>query len=282
MSREYSCFIMFSRNSTPKKAYSMKSTHRTKSLLALLAAATLGTAAANAAVTIQSSFDNNGQALAPTENAGLFSYTFTNAQLNSFTAAGTGKLVFGYTSRYNTTGQGGALPTTVSYGGVNLVELGKANVDRGTAGMWYLDNVASDGNLVINFGTNGLTSDVGFSIFALDGLVSGGPTAGAVQGNANTPTINFGAGGGFVLQTAARNNQSLTADSDYTVDFNYSNSSAKLMSQHLVTQSAGDVTPGDTNGARVATFAWAAAAIPEPSTALLGGLGLLALLRRRR
>jgi hypothetical protein len=145
--------------------------------------------------------------------------------------------------------------------------------------MWYLDDVASDGDLVINFGTNGLTTDVGFSIFALDGLVSGGPTAGAVQANTNTPTINFGAGGGFVLQTAGRNNQSLTTDPDYTVDFNYSTGSTRLMSQHLVTQSAGDVTPGNTNGARVATFAWAA--IPEPSTALLGGLGLLALLRRR-
>ncbi len=252
--------------------------------LASIGISLLAVSSAYALVNIQSSFSNGGVALAPTEDVdtGEFSYTFTNTQLSSFTATGSEKLVFGFSSR-DGAGNGGALPTSVTYGGVSLQFVGGAqNANRATVGIWYLDNVASDGDLVIDFGTNGSTASMGFSMFALDGLVAGGATTGAtVRSNEPTPII-LGAGGGFVLGQFAGNNVTQTTTSGYTEDFSYRVGSDGLGSQHLVTQDAGDytLTSFGGNNTRVATYAWAA--IPEPSSFALIGLAGLALLRRRR
>ncbi|MFU8893271.1 MAG: PEP-CTERM sorting domain-containing protein [Luteolibacter sp.] len=255
----------------------MKKTKYT--LLAMLAMAT----PAYSAVTIVDSFNNGGVALAPTENAGEFSYTFTSAQLNSFTAAGSGKLVFGFTGRQDDgSAQGGPVPTSVTYAGATLNLAGSSNANRGSIGIWYLDNVASDGDLVINFGTAGTTTHMGFSIFALDGLADGGPSTGAVTRSNLIPTIELGAGGGFVLNVSAGNNQTPSTTASYETDFQARIGPNGLLSQHLVTQVGGDFTPdlNGNNNANSATFGFAA--VPEPTTALLGGLGMLCLLRRRR
>lgn len=254
----------------------------TFSILAAVAALMIA-GSAKAAVILQSSFNNGGEALAPTgDGSGNYSYDFSS--LGSFAAAGTGKLVLGYTSRNSPTVEGGAAPTSITYGGAALSEVGQDGGARGRTGIWYLDNVTTDGDLVINFGTDGATTDVGFSLFALNGLVAGTATSGGSLSTGASPTVNLGSAGGFALSTAARNNQSLTGDSNYTLDYNYSNGSNRLLSQHLVTSSGGDVTAsvGNTSSESITAYGWDASAVPEPASASLALLGLGGLLITRR
>lgn len=241
---------------------------------------------ASAAVTLESSYNNDVVSLAPTDDgSGDFSYTFDNTSLSGFTADGTGKLVLGYTSRNNASSGGGATPTEVTYGGVTLTNAATLNSSRGFTAMYYLDDVIADGDLVIKFGTSGGTDVVGFSLFALDGLVSGAPTDGGTSGSGSTPPeVILGSDGGFAVSVGARNNQDLSGDSSYTVDYDSSSGSGRLLSQHLVTATGGDVTAsvGNTSSMSITAFGWNAVAIPEPSTTALLGLGGLALILRRR
>ncbi len=92
-------------------------------------------------------------------------------------------------------------------------------VDRVSVGIYYLDNVVSDGTLRIEF-SDGNQSKFGFGLFAIDALkadyqdVAEGTTEAAATVTVTTTEA-------FVVQSAARNNQSLTGGAPYTTLYNY-------------------------------------------------------------
>lgn len=244
-------------------------------------------ASASAAVTIQSSFNNGVDFLVPADDlvevGGNFTYTVSATTLGGFDATAGDKFVLGWTSRGYTDGvrntQGSAV-ISITYGGVELTQAEQLSANRGTTGAWFADGLTSNGDLVINFGEFSDVGEIGLSLFAINGLEAGGPASSGTGGTA--PTVTLGSGGGFILHSAARNNQNLTVNEGFTEDYRYSAGSSRMLSQHLITTDAGSFTPNGNNTAGASHTTVAFAAIPEPSTALLGGLGLLALLRRRR
>jgi hypothetical protein len=64
------------------------------SVIGAVAVMVLSTASQGAVIR-QDSFDNNGVAASPDNHGGDYSYTYTNAERGSFSATGTGKIVFG-------------------------------------------------------------------------------------------------------------------------------------------------------------------------------------------
>ncbi|QTN34349.1 PEP-CTERM sorting domain-containing protein [Akkermansiaceae bacterium] len=155
--------------------------------------------------------------------------------------------------------------------------------------IFYLDNVATDGILRVELSSS-ITQAMGFGLYAVDGLKAGVQDTGATNsfGAPANATVSMTTDSGFYVHQAARNNQSL-ADSvdDYETLYNYSVDNYRGLAQYQVTAAAGDYlapvnnTGANAGGAVAAAFE-AAAAVPEPSSIALLGLGGLALILRRR
>jgi len=253
----------------------------------LLLALSLAVSHTQAAVILQDTFSYiSGVNEFPTEldgvGTGTWGYEISTA---GFSAAGNGKLVFAYSSKDEQGGDiGGALFTSVSFNGASLTEaISTENFNRGTAGVWYLDNVASNGIIRILLADQN-NSEFGFGLYALDGLKAGFQDT--ASGNLDAEaTVTVGTSSGFVVQEAVRNNQNLTPDgTDDWLTLNDTNvQSYTVLQQYQVTTAAGDYfAPTNNTATKLVIGAAFEEAIPEPSVALLGALGSVLLLRRRR
>ncbi len=246
---------------------------------------------AHAAVILQDSYAVGSPGGAPTDlGGGIFGYEFNLDPSTDFSAAGHGKLILVYSSHDGAAG-GTAPPTvtSVTYGGAALTQAVWAvdNSPLVSAGIFYLDNVTTDGTLRIELSANNV-ANYGFGLYAVDGLKLGVQDTGSGRTATELTTtlpVAISTSEGFFVQEAARNNQTLgDFVDDYQTLYNYSVNSYRALSQYQVTSAPGDyVAPIDNTGENFRIIVSAGfEAVPEPSAALLGMLGSVLLLRRGR
>lgn len=179
------------------------------------------------------------------EGAGPFGYEI-DLSPDDFQAAGHGKLIMVYSSKDEDGGDfGGAPVTSITYDGVALTEafFSANDADRVTIGIYYLDNVASDGTLRIEL-EDGAQSEYGFGLYAVDGLMPGVQSVASGRGNNLVDaTVTVTTETGFIVQEAARNNQTLTDDpeDDWETLYNYEGpQSYRALSQYRIVTEPGD------------------------------------------
>lgn len=243
-----------------------------KNLITLAAICSLAGSATAATVILD---DSQSAAGATT---GTNTLTITTA---GFDATASDKLVVGFGGRTAT-----AAITGVTYNGVALVLGDDIQRTQGFAAIYYLDNVASNGNLVFTFNAN-VNDTWAYGLFALSNTKDGGPFASANSGTDNLATTTLaGVDGGFVINaTAIRGNSVLTTTPTATGLFNVGNSrggGAYWTNTSAATNyisSIGGAGQSNTNNVGLTV---SFEAIPEPSSAALFGLGALALIARRR
>ena len=149
-----------------------------------------------------------------------------------------------------------------------------------TTGIYYLDKASfpgTVGNIVVNFSRSIFTSN-GYHIgaFALSGTATGfdaGSSNIGTGNNGTSATITVAQAGSFVAAVNSYGN--LSAPTGMTEI----SGADTLNRAYQINVPAGSYTAnfGGGNVTSLVSFA-----VPEPSTALLGGLGMLLLLRRRR
>lgn len=197
---------------------------------------------------------------APTDlGEGIFGYEI-NLGTEDFSAAGRGKLVMVY-SGWDSANADSTI-TKVTYGGAALTEAVFANDNgfRVTAGVYYLDNVVTDGTLRIEL-VEGGQGHFGFGLYALDGLKLGVQDAASGRDPLTDATVSMTTNSGFFVQQATRNNQTLFDDpeDDYLTLFNYSINSFRALSQYQVTTAPGEyLAPIGNTGINFRTVATAA------------------------
>lgn len=239
-------------------------------LAALAGIAMCSVTQSDAAITVTNTSAN---ILEDTSNNGTFINTTTNWSLNG------GNAVVVYFSGENTTGM------TAKYGTQDLtvVQGTGAGNDHIAAIAYIINPTLSTADLAVSWtaGTNSENMITTLSLANVGSVVASNSLAGNLSFNYTT-TLD----GGFVVGNATNNNFSgpsptVTSSNLDTDVFNGTisgNASSKQSYGSIDT--AGTYT--DTYAASTVSAGVAFETIPEPSTALLGGLGLLALLRRRR
>lgn len=246
-----------------------------KNITKLVSLLVLSAAAANAAIIVM---DTATYASAGNETISSFNLNFAG-----FDPSSADKLVVTVSGRGATAGS-----TSVSSMSFNSTALSAAiqqQNERIVTAVYYVDSALANGALEINFSQN--VYAIGVSVLALSGTDTGvGPTVGVnnLSGTLTTTTDGSLAIAAAHYFRAASDGTTVTPNSPMT----------SLLATPLYFAGAGAgyyevPTAGDFNysftasgGSLATTAAVAFAPIPEPSTALLGGLGLLALLRRRR
>lgn len=194
---------------------------------------------------------------APTQldgGTGPFGYEI-ELTTEDFSAAGHGKLVMVYSGKDENGGDlAGAPVARVTYGGAELTEAffsADELVDRVSIGIYYLDNVARDGNLRIELADE-FQSEYGFGLYALDGLQAGVQDVSSGSGALiEEATVTVTTDSGFVVQEAARNNQSLADDPDDDFETLYNHEgpqSYRALSQYQITTAPGDYFAPINNG----------------------------------
>jgi hypothetical protein len=238
-----------------------------------IAGLSLGAASvANAAISVTNTSAN---ILQDSLNNQSVTYTFTNWSL-----VGGNTIVF-YLSGENTLG------VTATYGteALTIVESTGAGNDH-VATIGYLINPtvsAADLDVTWAAGTN---SEIMITALSLGGVgsVAASNTTNGNLGFNYTTTLD----GGFVVGNATNNNFSgpspTVSSSNLDTDaFNgpISGNSSSIQTYGVI-DTAGTYTDTYSGSVVSSGVAFEAAIIPEPSSALLGGLGALLLLRRRR
>ena len=134
-------------------------------------------------------------------------YTITAAELGSFDATSSDKLIVAFSSENAGTVQG------ITYGGVAMTEAIFTSYSTGTqfTGIFYLDHPAGNGDLVFDFtGGNG----VGGSLMAVSGTAAGfGATN---SGDGQTISLTTTAGNSLVVASHANNGDGAIAQSPPT------------------------------------------------------------------
>jgi hypothetical protein len=238
---------------------------------------------AHGQVVLQDSYSAGSPGGAPTDlGGGVIGYEYDMTGL--FSAAGHDKLVLVY-SGSDGNQAGTATVTNVTYDGVAMTEAvyGVDNLQIITVGIYYLDNVATDGILRIEIASGTNQTVHGFGLYALDGTKTGVQDTGTGRTAAELTTtapVTISTNSGFFVQEAARNNQSLAGDEedDYETLYDYSAQSTpeganvgtyEGLSQYQLTTSPGDYlapinNTGD-NYRRVVTAAFEAVEGPAPA-----------------
>ncbi|MCH7228908.1 hypothetical protein [Haloferula sp. A504] len=200
--------------------------------------------------------------------------------LSSFDASSASKVVVTISGE---DGFGDSLPTGVSFNGDSFtLAVTDTNAIQQTW-IYYLDASDAGGT----FGTGNLVIDgSGSDDFAASWLFLSGTADGVGATNSaqsQTVSLTTTANDSFVVASHANNGSSGTAQSPLTVLLDGPAGSAGGGSGYATIATAGAGTYEFTGGSsRPVTVAAEFTVIPEPSIALLGGLGVLGLLRRRR
>jgi hypothetical protein len=240
-------------------------------LLSVIGYAILAAPLATAAISV---VDSGG--IAKTQSAAP-SITVTAAELGDFDADGSSKLVVTVSGERG--GSGSYEVAGITYGGQAMTLIQQNQTDNAARQMsiWYLDNVSVTGDFVVSFDGNG--SGIGLGVVALTGTASGYASSNFSLGTSTSITTTVPSQ--FVMAAGMNNGSTApTAVSPLTQLFSGDTGSSVGAAGYQFAASAGTVTPTFTgaNGVIAASFL----PVPEPRAALLGSLGILALLRRRR
>ncbi|BCX46845.1 hypothetical protein HAHE_07530 [Haloferula helveola] len=227
---------------------------------------------AGAEVVLQESYKIPAAGNAPTQlDGGVGPFGYEIDVTAEFSAAGHDKLVLvfsGHDGAFN-------IPyppevTSVTYDGAALTQA-IYDFDNGAlvcAGIFYLDNVATDGLLRIELSAGNL-AHYAFGLYAVDGTRPGVQDTGTARDPLSDATVTMTTNSGFFVQETARNNQSLAGDGsgDYSTLYSYSVDSYRVLSQYRVTTTPGDylapINNGGANYRRVVTAAFEAVEAPQ-------------------
>jgi len=228
---------------------------------------------ANAAITILAS--DSASAIS---GGGGNGQTFSN-----FDPSGGSKLVVTIAAE----GNGGARTiNSVSFGGTVMTPA--VFTSDGTLGLqstaiYYLDNPSNiAGDIVVDWSGN--VNGVGFGVLSLDGAALGAPEAIAGVDGTTVPITSL-TDGGLLVATFAANGGAAPGGSAPLTELLSSGDigSAVAGAGYQDLPTAGLQNPAFTSGnSRPVVSAAVFATVPEPSTALLGVIGTVGLLRRRR
>ncbi|MFU8848548.1 MAG: PEP-CTERM sorting domain-containing protein [Opitutales bacterium] len=253
----------------------------------IFVASTLAASVSLTAVTIDSIFTSTyvpGTYVidSQVDNA-VTSFTIPLSDLTTagFSASGNDKLVLSISTKW-ASNPGGAV-TALSYDGNALTQAVAQTGQRTRGEIWYLDNVGSDGDISFTF--DAVTEGFAIRLFALDGAAAGVTSTGnkAQTSDGVLPTLSASSSA-FVLWEASIHRGTTNIDNDYN-DSSFTWGGRGGSSAFWDIEAAGGTFDANVINTRTdGSFVGASfAAVPEPSAALLiGGLGLLMLLRRRR
>jgi len=245
----------------------------TKTFLAFVSATVMAVATSSAAIMVTNTSAN---ILEDVDNNGTF--TSTNAAFTNWSLSG-GNTVVVYFSGENTLG------VTAKYGteDLTIVESTGANNDHVAAIGYIINPTASTADLDVTWAAQGNSENMitALSLGGVGSVVASNTTNGNLSFNYTT-TLD----GGFVVGNATNNNfngpsPTVTSSNLDTDAFNgtISGNSSSIQTYGVI-DTAGTYT--DTYANSLVSSGVAFNPIPEPSAALLGALGFLALLRRRR
>lgn len=224
------------------------------------------------------------------------SATITSATLTgaSFSASGSDKLVVSIATKKGD--NAGAAVSGITYNGASLTPVGLSatTFSRTYQNMFYLDNVASDGDLAITFAS--ATEAYTVYLFALDGTALGVGNTISVLNNGTapvtTPTLTSTTDNAFLLWEAGRNVNggnplsvaSTSGSATYSTDTSAYGGRGKSLAVWTTGESAGGytITVNGTNGTGGFVGAVFEAAVPEPASLAIIGLGGLIMIKRRR
>ncbi len=239
-----------------------------------------------AVVSVLCSASISNAAISVLSGSGTGSTTFASAYphtaLASFDASSASKIVFTVSTEF---GFSDDPLTSVTFDGVAFTSAVNGSNSIQNTTIYYLDATTAGGsfgtgNLVIN-GTG--DNDYGVSWMFLSGTADGvGATNSATSNSVGLTTT---ADNSLVVASHANNGSSGAAQSPLTPLLNADVGSAGGGSGYAIVATAGAGTysiTGSTSRPVTVIAEFTAEPIPEPSVALLGGLGSLLLLRRRR
>ena len=176
---------------------------------------------------------------------------------------------------------------SVSYGGVTMNLATQSALGSGTS-VFYLANPSATGSIAINFTAKTTVNGIGLGIASLNGQGEEIAFDNGVSANSTTTinlTTNFNDSFVIFAGDANTTSGSVSLSSPLTTIFagpsDIGSNQAAAGYENEVAAGSNDYTwipGGSARGISAAAFY----AVPEPSAALLGSLGLLALLRRRR
>lgn len=262
---------------------------KTKSYLTILGAiVACSLSSATAAITLNSSKTFTTSPTNSTANGGT-TLTINAADLAGFNPGSSDKLVLTVSSE----GNGGSKSiSTVTFNGQTMTQaaFGADSTSQQITAIYFLDASVALGDLVVTFSST--MNGMGGSLLALSGTKSGIGSFVGAGGAGLSANLTTTAANSFVVATNTNNNNAnttistpgtTTAQSPLTPLFNGFTGSNAGGSGYATVATAGAGTYSFTGAtSRPATAVAAFAPIPEPSAALLGGLGMLCLLRRRR
>lgn len=262
---------------------------RIKTLTPFAVAAALAASPALATVMATDTFFDSGDSGLVDEGGGVYSYTYTPT---GFTAAGADKLVLGYINK-DTGAVAGPVVASATYNGVamDLAIQDTTGSNRVRNSIFYLDNVATDGNLKITFNDSVPSNQTSWvvALYALSGTADGFADTNSNKGTGTGAAVSVGTATGFVLNVWSRNNGGLelVTPSDFTEDVDLSVATsggalAALINSAETTGAGSYATNSTGTNGTAGMVAASFDAVPEPGSLALMGLGGLLIARRRR